>query len=913
MNKLNFMLGMGMVCAMAASAASAQTSPYTGSTPPEEGSAVFYLYQVETNRWVQENRAKGGTWTTRAELGNVGLDIIVEKVEGGYRLNPRLNGNHSINGNNLWMDTGDKATVWNFEPIEGADGVSNAFRIVATEGPGDGYPHYLGVGGDNLLSTNDKNKTWQLVSPADRTAYMIANAGTDKADATWMIPWQDFGRNNEREKMWTLKHANDGSGVAVGGIQRNAVREAWNNARGYVHYTTLTDLPNGTYEVRVQGYNRENWDDNIAWKKYTSGVHPLNASYFAGASSKELMHIADDHFTGDAKPSDHDWLKITQVGRWIPNSLDAASYIFDTGRYYNDWITAIVTDGTLTLGIMKPHGSTRDWLVYDNFEMRYVSDSTDGADAAFYSYMEQVGASFENIMSRYPYTNQAIMAAMENAGMADDANKLRLAELDFICAHGVYVESNIDNFHAVYALAQQENIYDVEEHMSAFHNAADNAGISNALRDLRYARRRAAAERQEDIFSGQTPAAGDFYLYNVGQKQFLCGGSDWGAHAALGMPGVLLTLEATETADAFVIDTHLYNGDNNHYLNDFGYMDTPTREAWKFVPAEGTEGVFYVVQNKNTSQYLAWNPYAPTDKGGNDETTVGARETDMEGNPDAMWKLITADQRLALMEQAGANNPVDVSFLIKSPNFSNREKAGEVWSMTNASVWDTQGNHYDFAPESWNQPDCDVYQLIEGLPKGVYAIEAQGYYRNGRHANQPDDEIVSYAMLYAAEQQHGEENDTPSMRAIGDASSAEKAFPNVLSEDGMAPGEGHDTLDGEGNFYHVPDAVNQGTDFFKLGLYKNMVAIHKYDDTTPLKIGVKKEKRDREEDWMVFDNFRLKYYGTETTGVDNVSSDTTANAEADADAPTYNLQGIRVTDTAMPGIYIRNGRKFVVK
>ena len=63
MKKLNIMLGMGMLCAMPAMAL---TSPYTGSKPPAEGEAVFYLYQVDTQRWVQENKIKDGTWTTRA-------------------------------------------------------------------------------------------------------------------------------------------------------------------------------------------------------------------------------------------------------------------------------------------------------------------------------------------------------------------------------------------------------------------------------------------------------------------------------------------------------------------------------------------------------------------------------------------------------------------------------------------------------------------------------------------------------------------------------------------------------------------------------------------------------------------------------------------------------------------------------
>lgn len=907
MKQRDFMLGMGLLGAFSLFA----QSPYTGSMPPEEGSADFYLYQVESGKWVSENRTKGGTWTTRAELGKPGLDVTITKVDGGYQINPKLNGNHSINGNNLWMDTGDAKTVWQFTPVE-ADGVNNAVLITAVSGPGDGYPHALGAGDDGFLSTNapEGKKTWQLVSAKDRAAYMTANPG--EADATWLIPWQDFGRNNERSALWTLKHADDGSGIGHNGIQRNAVREAWNNARNYMHYITLTDLPNGTYEVRVQGYQRENWDDAVAWKRYTTGTFPERAFYFAGASTHPFMHIADEQFTGDNKPSDHQWEKISAIGRWIPNSMEAASYIFDTGRYYNPWIKAVVTDGTLILGVIKPEGSDRDWLIYDNFEMRYVSDSTE--DTGMGELQEEVNemiAKLENYPTNRP---EAIAQAIESVRTAATVNELRMAEFELMTATNTYIPANIATFHDICALAESEGI-DTAEYLDIFNNATNNAGINDVTKQLRYMRRRAAAERQNDYFSGHIPAAGDFYLYNVGQQQFLCGGSDWGAHAALGMPGVLITLEEGDPENlAFHIDTHLYNGDNNHYLNYRGYMDCPKAGLWKFVPVEGKTGVYNIVQNDYQDVHVAWNPNASVNEGQGDETTVGTECRDLQADDlDAQWKLVTKEERLALMADASRNNPVDVTFMIKSPGFNNREKAGEVWTMQNCNVWDTKGNHNDYALEAWDKETNDIYQSIEGLPEGVYTIHVQGYYRNGRHADQPDAEQARYAMLYAMEET-GEEPvqpETPAARAAGDPSAAETPLPNVLSESGKAPGEGHDAIGNDGTVYHVPDAVSQGTNFFKLGLYNSKVAIHKYNDDSALKIGVKKDQRDFIQDWMVADNFRLKYYGKDTsTGVEEIAVE---EENAAKDSRIFNLQGIEVSNPTAPGIYISNGKKFVIR
>ena len=53
MKQRDFMLGMGLLGAFSLVA----QSPYTGSLPPEEGSADFYLYQVESGKWVSEQHA----------------------------------------------------------------------------------------------------------------------------------------------------------------------------------------------------------------------------------------------------------------------------------------------------------------------------------------------------------------------------------------------------------------------------------------------------------------------------------------------------------------------------------------------------------------------------------------------------------------------------------------------------------------------------------------------------------------------------------------------------------------------------------------------------------------------------------------------------------------------------------------
>lgn len=346
MKKLNFMLGMGILCTIPTSALE---SPFTGSVPPEKGSAVFYLYQVDTQQWVRDNCTKGGSEDqvrNIANVGKIGLDIEVTKIEGGYQLNPKFGGNHSINAKGLKMISNADVTTWTFVPVsEEASGVKNAFRIVAVNGNEyneTDYPRTLGVDKDNWLSTrnndNVKGITWQLVSPEERKAYMIANAGVDGADdATWLIPAQDITTNDERAAQWTKEYTQgpNGSNIAIVGIPRAVVNEAWNDPHGYVHYITLTDLPNGTYEMRLQGYYRESLTD-ISWNRYRKGMTPMQPKYFAGGAMNSLRHAISEHFTGD-KPSDHNWRKAKFIDEWVPDGLNAAAFWFtDHDKFQND-------------------------------------------------------------------------------------------------------------------------------------------------------------------------------------------------------------------------------------------------------------------------------------------------------------------------------------------------------------------------------------------------------------------------------------------------------------------------------------------------------------------------------------------------------------------------------------------------
>jgi hypothetical protein len=899
MKQRDLILGLGFLSAFAMQA----QSPYTGSATPSEA-ASFYMYQVESGKWLQNNQRVSGDWTTRAQLDKDGFDvelIPIEDVENGYRINPKNNGNNSLNASNFYTDTSDAQTTWIITPTT-VDGVSNAYTIQAPDG-------WLLGENNGDLSSSANGTTWQFVTREERLTKMQADAANGAVDATWLIPGHDMSRVDSRNDLWTLRYVSNAGNVTIDGLQQNSVREAWHQNVGYVHYITLTDLPNGTYNFTVQGYYRDTEIESEECQQRIADGEPIQrAHYFAGAADGLIMPISQGAPTEEV--SDRYTYQTTTV--WVPNSLANASYAFMDGDYTNPWLTAVVTDGTLTIGVYKPESAYRDWLVYDNFQLQYVSAETPAVDTT--ALKADINKWLEE--SESLPTTVAITEAREDGLYAveeDDAtvSDMREAQMDLIAIVAAVDASSdpINYFLDTLELARKEGA-DTSEAVDAFNVAETKDQFNSALNTLRYARRRANADTYEDEFEGNAPEAGEFYLYNVGQGQFLCGGSDWGAHAALGFPGIVITLEEESAEDlTFHFDTGLFNGDSSHYMNYRGYLDCGKAGAWKFLPVEGMEGVYNIVQNDYQDAYVAYNPNASVDQGNGDETTVG---TENRGNfdptnPDQQWKLVTRAEREALLQEASIDNPTDATFYIASPNFNQRENASSVWTMTNASIWEYGSNHNDFVAESWNTDNCDINQMVEGLPAGIYTLSVQGFYRNGRHnttdrgtedevTGQPDLDFTQNAFLYA--------NDD------------EAALANITAESFKAPGEGDNTESADGVIYNIPNSCVQAANFFRSGLYRQHVSVEVDGD---LVLGVYKDEAGEPEDWVVVDNFRLTYWGNETTveAVEQAIADGITPTFTDApayqgDGFIYNLQGIRV-DNPSTGIYIQNGKKFVVK
>lgn len=951
MKKQLLMLGLGLLGSVTMSAQ--LSSPFTGAQPSDEidAKADYYIYNVKSGKWLQNNDDhasdppnNASLWTTRAELGTRGIDwevkcLVQDPYGNMYQLNPKFNGNGSMNASNLYLDTNEGVTQWVLEPASDA-GVPNAFRICANTGD---YP-YLYVGTDGWLGAsvdgeNDgENDVWQLVTKEERLEYMKKQAELNgSADATWLIGCPTFANQDKRYSNWVASVSKGGHDDIIthgpangysgdGAVNCNRIYEIWSSWNGSLTQN-IKELPDGTYGLSVQGYYREGSADDVkdwnqgepfAYDLWSTDAEHHYASYFANSTSAPLMSIFDGakdaRETGyeyNAKMTDPEWGDVLESGKWVPNSTDQASYALFYGAYQNPEIKTSVAGGTLSIGVTKEQGVNDDWIIVDNFRLTYYGSAID-IDQVKETLAQAIKDAEAVTVSSTDAINNMLDEALTNGKSvyekSSDATEIGNAATAITTALQLIKETstNANFLKQTVALAQNEKVEG--EAMTTAADVAVNGvtsdAINSALDNLRMARRLNAAERQENLYKGNAPVAGNaYYLYNVGQKRFFCGGEDWGAHAALGFPGIEVTLVATETEGAFVIDTRLRNGENEHYLNYGGYCDTGAQDPWTFEKV--SEGV-YLIKRTNASEeqiaegnvYLGYRPgrYATVD-------------TDMGGADvaDNHWILVTKADRDALLEAASEENPVDASYMIKMPNFNQREYeitggwdnvdgSDYAWEHLNGNIYGRGQNKADFAFECFNQDPLNLIQTVYDLLPGYYVLSVQGYYR--------DCTEVDYTQAIAA---GGYEPQQLAKLYALDGSLNEFSTKLVTIDQyaNYAPGYGWNSNTSVG---WIPNDPEQATSYFQVGAYKNSVLVKVGDDGT-LSIGVKKDGG-IEKDWVCIDNFRLTYLGEQTpTGINGVTED----VEAVKDGKIYNLQGIQVKDATQRGIYIKNGKKFVVK
>lgn len=145
---------------------------------------------------------------------------------------------------------------------------------------------------------------------------------------------------------------------------------AFTAANGYVaeYYNTnfdfsqtLTGLPDGDYEVTVQGFYRMG-GINEATAAHNGGTEELNAIFYANSVETPMLSLYDGSASGDYTMSPYNY----------PDNVGGADEAFNRKHLYVNTIRLSVSGGTLKIGIRKDKHVGADWCCFDNFTLRYL-------------------------------------------------------------------------------------------------------------------------------------------------------------------------------------------------------------------------------------------------------------------------------------------------------------------------------------------------------------------------------------------------------------------------------------------------------------------------------------------------------------------------------------------------------------
>lgn len=126
---------------------------------------------------------------------------------------------------------------------------------------------------------------------------------------------------------------------------------------------TITGLPDGSYEVTVQGFYRMGGID-AAMAAHNGGTEELNAIFYANTVETPMLSLYDGSVSDYYTMSPYNY----------PDNVAGANEAFNSNGLYTNTIRLEVTGGQLTIGIRKNTHVGADWCCFDNFTLRFLGN-----------------------------------------------------------------------------------------------------------------------------------------------------------------------------------------------------------------------------------------------------------------------------------------------------------------------------------------------------------------------------------------------------------------------------------------------------------------------------------------------------------------------------------------------------------
>ena len=297
-----------------------------------------------------------------------------------------------------------------------------------------------------------------------------------------------------------------------------------------------------------------------------------------------------------------------------------------------------------------------------------------------------------------------------------------------------------------------------------------------------------------------------YIIKNTASGKYLSAGNSWGTQASLVAHPEYVKLSPNEDDGTYKIESQVKNGDGNYWLNTDGFMDGKPADAVVLNVTKVSDGVYTI---SNGTNYYGWDG----------TSTVLARNL-AANSENALWTIQTLDDAKAALANATADAPMDATVLIEDHDFGRGNRYQDRWTMAASNQnlsggEDNNGSVGNNCAESYHS-DFTLSQEIAGAPKGIYALTAQGFYRQDGTDNE------HLPVFYA-----NNETQTFPLRT---------GTENSMSDAGKS---------------------------FKTGLYTIDPIYVEVEEGGSLTIGAKLEGNTSL--WCIFDNFVLTYYGAEAS------------------------------------------------
>ena len=190
------------------------------------------------------------------------------------------------------------------------------------------------------------------------------------------------------------------------------------------------------------------------------------------------------------------------------------------------------------------------------------------------------------------------------------------------------------------------------------------------------------------------------------------------------------------------------------------------------------------------------------------------------------WIIVTTDgveeQRMGELTEATETNPVDATWLLQNPNFNRNDQRVSAWQVSDdCTNWNLNGgNQVNNCAESYHST-FTISQIVEGAPAGIYTLTAQGFYR--QDGNVEEDVPVFFANDATAE------------------------VPAKTGEEGW---------------------MGAASESFSNGLYTIEPLRFVVTEGGNIEVGVRGTATQQ---WVIFDNFQLTYYGADPLAADKAA------------------------------------------